>query len=479
MTDRGRRRNGARWSVVLAAAAVGVAGVAGVGLVPLSAAPPQAAEDRPPVPEAAGSEATGRQFEGGAEALPSAPRSASPESVGMSSERLQRIDDYFQRFVDDGRIAGAVSLVARRGRVVHHSAVGWRHREAGRPMTTDAIFTLMSMTKPIVSTALMMLFEEGRFRLDDPIADWIPEYADHLVIERDGPRLRRVPEARPVTIRHVLTHTSGLTLNPDGAGLSEEETRRVTNDGQPFATLGERVARATGIPGAFHPGDRWRYGSSTDFVAVLVEKISGRGIDEFLRERIFEPLGMHDTFYNVPRGKVDRVAAVYRRIDRGPSELLRAPEFREPTTYFPGVAGLNGTSADYFRFAQMIANGGELDGVRLLGRMTVDLMISNHTGDEDIYVRGPGYGFGLGFGVLVDPTRSFDALSPGSYGWGGAWGTLYWADPVEDLVGLMFIQLAGHGPLNIRQRFTNVVTQAVVDSRADQRPRVLGYAIPR
>ena len=481
MTDRGMRRSGARWSVVLAAAAFGVAaGTAGFGLVPLSAAPPQAAEERPQEPpEAVGSEAAGEQFDDRAEGLPSAPLSAPPESVGMSSERLQRIDDYFQRFVDDGRIVGAVALVARRGQVVQHSAVGWRDREARQPMTTDAIFTLMSMTKPIVSTALMMLFEEGRFRLDDPIADWIPEYADHLVLERDGPRLRRVPEVRPVTIRHVLTHTSGLTLNPDDAGLSEEEIRHVTNDGEPFATLGERVARAAGIPGAFHPGDRWQCGSSTDFVAVLVEKISGQPLDVFLRERIFEPLGMSDTFYNVPRGKVGRVAAVYRRADDGPSELLRAPAFREPTTYFPGVAGLNGTSADYFRFAQMIANGGELDGVRLLGRMTVDLMISNHTGAEDVYVRGPGYGFGLGFGVLVDPTQSFDALSPGSYGWGGAWGTLYWADPVEDLVGLMFIQLAGHAPLNIRQRFTNVVTQAVVDSRADQRPRVLGYDIPR
>ena len=447
MTDRDRRRHGVRWATGLAAAALGVVGV---GLVRPAAVPLRAAED-----------------------LPLAP----PESVGMSSERLQRIDDYFQRFIDDGRIAGAVTLVARRGKVAHHSAVGWRHREAERPMTTDAIFTLMSMTKPVVSAALMMLFEEGRFRLDDPIADWIPEYADHLVLERDGPRLRRVPEARPVTIRHVLTHTSGLTLNPDDAGLSEEERRHVTNGGEPFATLGERVARAARIPGAFHPGDRWQYGASTDFVAVLVEKISGRSIDVFLRERVFEPLGMRDTSYNVPREKVGRVAAAYRRSGDGPSELMRAPAFRPPTTYFPGVAGLQGTAADYFRFAQMIANGGELDGVRLLGRMTVDLMISNHTGDRDVYVRGPGYGFGLGFGVLVDPTRSFDALSPGSYGWGGAWGTLYWADPVEDLVGLMFIQLAGHGPLNVRQRFTNVVTQAVVDSRADQRPRVLGYGI--
>ena len=403
---------------------------------------------------------------------------ASPETVGMSSERLARVDEYFQRFIDDNQIAGAVALVARHGKVVHHSAVGWKHKEADLPMTTDAIFTMMSMTKPIVSAGLMMLFEEGRFRLDDPIADWIPEYADHMVIEREGPSQRRVVEARPVTIRHVLTHTSGLTLNPNNAGLSEADRRHVTNDGEPIATIGERVARAARIPGAFHPGDYWQYGSSTDYVAVLVEKISGMPIDAFLKERIFEPLGMEDTFYNVPREKVDRVAAVYRGGRDGQLMLTRAPEFREPTTYFPGVAGLNGTTADYFRFAQMIANGGELDGVRLLGRMTVDLMISSHTADKDIYIRGPGYGFGLGFGVLVDPTQSFDALSPGSYGWGGAYGTLYWADPAEDLIGLMFIQLPGHGPLNIRQRFTNVVTQAVVDSVADQAPTIRGYAIP-
>ena len=403
---------------------------------------------------------------------------ASPETVGMSSERLARVDEYFQRFIDDNQIAGAVALVARHGKVVHHSAVGWKHKEADLPMTTDAIFTMMSMTKPIVSAGLMMLFEEGRFRLDDPISDWIPEYADHMVIEREGPSQRRVVEARPVTIRHVLTHTSGLTLNPNNAGLSEADRRHVTNDGEPIATIGERVARAARIPGAFHPGDYWQYGSSTDYVAVLVEKISGMPIDAFLKERIFEPLGMEDTFYNVPREKVDRVAAVYRGGRDGQLMLTRAPEFREPTTYFPGVAGLNGTTADYFRFAQMIANGGELDGVRLLGRMTVDLMISSHTADKDIYIRGPGYGFGLGFGVLVDPTQSFDTLSPGSYGWGGAYGTLYWADPAEDLIGLMFIQLPGHGPLNIRQRFTNVVTQAVVDSVADQAPTIRGYAIP-
>ncbi len=404
---------------------------------------------------------------------------AKPESVGMSSERLQRVDEYFQRFIDDNQIAGAVTLVARKGQVVHHSALGWKYKEENVAMTSDTIFALASMTKPIVSAALMMLFEEGRFRLDDPIADWIPEYEDHMVRVTVGPRQRRVREARPVTIRHVLTHTSGLTLNPNGAGLSEEDRRWVTNDGEPFATLGERVARAARIPGAFHPGDHWQYGSSTDYVAVLVEKMSGMTIDAFLKERIFEPLEMHDIFYNVPRAKVDRVAAVYRPNDDREVELSRASAFREPTTYFSGVSGLNATAADYFRFAQMIANGGELDGVRLLGRMTVDLMISNNIGTgKDVYVRGPGYGFGLGFGIVTDPAQSYDALSPGSYGWGGARGTLYWADPAEDLIGLMFIQLRGHAPLNIRPRFSNVVTQAVTDSLADQHPTVLGYATP-
>ncbi len=414
-------------------------------------------------------------FSWAAERLPT----ANPESVGISSERLTRIDEYFQRFIDRNQIAGAVSLVARHGKVVHHSAVGWKYREQNVPMTTDTIFYLASMTKPIVSTALMMLFEEGHFRLDDPISDWIPEYANHPVLVSDGARQSQVPEERPVTFRHVLTHTSGLTLDPENKGLTEEEIQWISNDGKPFATLGEQVARGAKIPGSFHPGDQWQYGTSTEFVGVLVEKVSGQPLNEFLQERIFEPLGMHDTHYYVPQDKANRVAAVYRPAADGGSELQRAPEVEVPSNYFRGAAGLNGTSSDYFRFAQMIANGGELDGVRLLGRMTVDLMISNHTGDKNVYVRGPGYGFGLGVGVLVDPTVSFDTLSPGSYGWGGAYGTLYWADPVEDLVGLMFIQLPGHAPLNIRQMFTNVVTQAVIDSVADQSPAIQGYAIPR
>ena len=216
---------------------------------------------------------------------------ASPESVGMSSDRLGRIDNYFQRFVDAGEIAGAVTLVARRGKVVHYEAQGWRHKEADLPMTHDTIFTLMSMTKPIVSTALMMLFEDGLFLLDDPISKWMPEYEDHMVRVSDGARMQNVAGVRPVTIRHVLTHTSGLRLNPAGAGLTDEQLKHVTNDGQPFETLAERLKRAAVIPGAFHPGDEWLYGDSSNYVGVLVEKISGMSLDEFLQSEDLRAAG--------------------------------------------------------------------------------------------------------------------------------------------------------------------------------------------
>ena len=403
-----------------------------------------------------------------------------PTLVGMSAERLQRINAFVQEYIDNDQIAGAVTLVARKGKVVHFEAQGWRDKENNAPMTHDTIFTLMSMTKPIVSSALMMLFEEGRFLLDDPIAKWLPEYADHQVrLNSNGVRPERATEQRPVTIRHVLTHTSGLTLNPNGRGLSDVQMKDVTNNGQGWPTLAERVTHAAVIPGAFHPGDEWQYGDSTDYVAVLVEKIAGQSLDAFLEERIFGPLGMTDTHYYVPRDKLDRVPAVYRPDANGAIQLMRAPTYREPTQMFRGVAGLAGTAADYYQFAQMIANGGELNGVRLLGRMTVDNMISNHIGtDKDVYVRGGGYGFGLGFGVLTNPAQAQDALSIGSYTWGGAYGTLYWADPVEDLIGILMIQIRPYNHLNIRPMFSNVVTQAVVDSLADQKPRIMGYATP-
>ena len=214
-----------------------------------------------------------------------------PSRSGCPSERLRRIDRYIQEYIDTNQIAGAVTLVARRGEVVHLEAQGSRDGEAGQPMTPDTIFEMASMTKPIVSAALMMLFEEGRFLLDDPISKWLPEYADHTVRLPGYLGAQPVAAARPVTVRHVLTHTSGLTMRPDNRGLTPAQRDKVTNGGKGHPTLREHVRAAAVIPGYFHPGDRWLYGDSTNYVGALVEEISGQSLDAFLRERIFEPLG--------------------------------------------------------------------------------------------------------------------------------------------------------------------------------------------
>lgn len=391
---------------------------------------------------------------------------AKAEGVGMSSSRLERIHAFIQDYIDTNQIAGAVTLVARKGKVVHFEAQGWRYKEEKLPMEKDTIFSLMSMTKPIVSAALMMLWEDGRFMLDDPVTKWLPSYANREVL--DPLSGRRAPAVRPITVRHVLTHTSGLLLEPVRSG--EERPKTVL----------EAIERSASRPLAFQPGEKWQYGSSTDYVAGLVERISGMKLDEFLQRRIFEPLGMRDTHYNIPKEKVSRVAAVYRPDKDGKITLLRKPEYHEPTTYLPGVAGLNGTAADYFRFSQMLLNGGEYSGRRLLGRMTVDMMITNQIGgDKPVYIRGAGYGFGLGFGVLTDPSKSGDALSIGTFTWGGADGTLFWIDPVEDLIGILMIQINPYSHFNIRPLFSVVVSQAVVDSLADRKTKIMGYETPR
>jgi CubicO group peptidase (beta-lactamase class C family) len=417
---------------------------------------------------------------------------AKAETVGMSSKRLDRINAFIKDYVDTNQIGGAVTLVARKGKIVHFEAQGWRYKEENQPMEKDAIFSLASMTKPIVSTALMMLWEDGKFMLDDPISKWLPSYANKQVLD---PLTGRRTPARPVTVRHVLSHTSGLSLtagptpppltdspadDADGDPLLEQEQPPTGAAPARPKTLLEAVERAAGSPLAFQAGERWQYGSSTDFVAILVEKMSGMTIDEFVRTKIFQPLGMRDTFYNVPREKVAKVAAIYRPDKDGKITLFRKPEYREPTTYFPGVAGLNGTAADYFRFSQMLLNGGEYNGQRLLGRMTVNAMITNQIGtDKPVYIRGDGYGFGLGFAVLTNPAKSPDALSMGSFTWGGANGTLFWIDPQEDLVGILMIQINPYSHFNIRPLFSVAVSQAITDSLADQKPRIMGYDTPR
>jgi CubicO group peptidase (beta-lactamase class C family) len=395
---------------------------------------------------------------------------ASPESVGVSSERLQRLSDAMQRYIDANMIAGTVSLVSRNGKVIHMESQGWKNKETGEPMTDDSIFVIMSMTKPIVSTALMMLYEEGRFLLSDPISDWIPEIAGkQVVIEEDGVNYR-MSAHRPISFRHVLTHTAGV--DPSSDVLSEEELSLLTR----MPTLEETIVKRAPLPLSFHPGDDWQYGSSTDYVALLVERISGQPLADYLQEKILDPLQMHDTSYIVPKNKIDRVAAVYS--PTGPNqtiELFRAPEYRE-TTYFGGGAGLSSTVSDYWRFSQMLLNGGELDGVRLLSPKTVNLMISNHSGNHDVYVRGPGYTFGLGFGLLSDAGTARDPLTPGTFTWGGAWGTIFWVDPVENMIGIMMTQISSYSHLTIRQDTGVTAMQAIIDSYSNRPYSIAPYA---
>ena len=397
---------------------------------------------------------------------------AEAEAVGMSTARLERLDRVMQGYVDREEVAGVVTLVARRGKVVHFSAAGQRDVEQRRAMTHDTVFRMASMTKPIASVALMMLYEEGHFQLRDPISRWLPEFSDMQVAvpspeqERLTGRYKLVPAARPITVQQVLTHTAGLANTY--RGLTQPDFQAMTAERKPTDTVGDMVKRLARLPLNFHPGDRWEYGRATDVVGRLVEVMSGRTLDAFLRERIFEPLDMPDTHFYLPKSKLDRFAALYGPDDDGKIALTEAPTaesrfVREPHVYFSGAGGLVSTARDYFRFHQMMLNGGELDGVRLLSRKTIELMTANHTGDFGIWLAGPGYGFGLGYAVVTDLGPSATPRSEGSYYWGGAFGTIFWVDPSEELIGIMLTQIRPYTHLRIRQDLATLTYQAIVD----------------
>lgn len=404
-----------------------------------------------------------------------------PEKVGMSSERLERLNGVMQGYIDDGLLAGTVTLVARRGKVVHFEAQGYRYAEEKLPMTTDTIFRIASMTKPITSVALMTLFEEGRFGLDDAISKWIPEYANPRVAikapsgERIAEPYKLVPAARPITVRHLLTHTAGLANSYRGMTRELRREAALDENGERAKTVDESVVRTAKVPLNFHPGDEWEYGGGTSMVGVLVERMSGLTLDEFFRIKIFEPLGMDDTYFNIPESKVGRQAALYRPGEGGKIELVAAPAYREPTAYFSGGGGLASTAADYFRFHQMMLNGGELDGVRILGPKTIDLMITNHIGDLEVWLKGPGYGFGLGYAILLDPGKANEPLSPGSFGWGGAFNTYFWVDPAEDMIGIFMSQVRPYTHLRVRQQLSILAVQAITDSSRSKAPNIMGY----
>ncbi len=394
---------------------------------------------------------------------------ARPASVGMSAERLERLDAALEGYVERGELAGTVTLVARRGRIVFHEANGYRDLEDGAPMQTSSMFRIASQTKAIVSVAAMMLQEEGRLLIGDPVGDYLPEFMHTTVAEPDGEGGYTVVDAeRPVTIRDLLTHTSGFSY---GTGPGEEQWQEAGIQGWYFADrdepIRETVERMAELPASAQPGERWIYGYNTDILGALVEQVSGEPLDEFLDERIFTPLGMDDTHFYVPEAKRDRVAAVYG-LDDG--ELARAPErggstgqgayIDGPRESFSGGAGLVSTASDYARFLQMLLNGGELDGERLLGPKTVELMTVDHLGDIDF---GPGQGFGRGFSIVEDLGARGEPGSVGEFGWGGAYHSTYWVDPAEELVVVHLAQLIPAVGVDDQDKVRALVYQAVVE----------------
>lgn len=396
-----------------------------------------------------------------------------PEDVGMSSDRLTRLDTAMQGLIDDGQLAGMTIMLARRGRVVHSARFGMRDIEAGDPMPEDAIFRIYSMTKPITGVALMMLHEEGKFRLSDPVAKYIPEFAGLKVatgVADDGTIL--VEDAdHPMTIRELMSHTAGLTYGLF-SGSAVDSVYREVGVLDRDSTLEDMIDKLADIPLLYQPGSRWHYSVAVDVQGYLVEVLSGQPFDEFLNERIFEPLRMFDTGFYVPAEKSGRLAQVYqydedtRVLTAGEGFGSEGNPYLEEPRFLSGGGGLVSTTSDYMRFSQMLLNGGELDGVRILSPLTINLMSRNHM-PRDNPEMAPGTGFGLDFAVVLDPVAA-DGMSQGEYYWGGAAGTWFWIDPVEDLAFVGMIQQFGEGRPDVRSLSRRLVYQAIVESAAVQ-----------
>jgi CubicO group peptidase (beta-lactamase class C family) len=407
--------------------------------------------------------------------------SASAEDVGMSGERLGRLAGAMAQLVDDQRLAGVTTAIARHGKLAFFGTFGQRDIEANAPMSPDAIFRIYSMTKPITGVALMILYEEGKFRLSDPVAKYIPEFANLQVAV--GPRGTRVEKANhPITIRELMTHTAGFTYG----SMSESVVDAMYLQKQVLAydgTLRDMITRLASIPLRQQPGTAWRYSVAVDVQGYLVEVLSRQKLDVFLQKRLFEPLNMIDTGFYVPRDKANRLAQVYAYGKDGeliaPSTFddstqaggvpIRAAEvvarYLQPPTFFSGGGGLVSTAADYLRFAQMLLNGGELDGIRILSPVTVDLMRRNQL-PREVKEISPGVGFGLDFAVIDDPVAA-DGISRGEYYWSGAAGTWFWIDPVEDLVFVGMIQQFGDGRPDVRSLSRRLTYQAILKRASD------------
>ena len=391
----------------------------------------------------------------------------SPGEAGFSAERLERINIGMQRYIDQKLIAGIVTLVARHGRVVHFERFGMQDIEAHRPMELDTIFRIYSMTKPITSVALMMLYEHGLFHLNDPVSKFIPEFKKAKVFVTEGELADLTGE---ITIGDLLTHTAGLSYG-DQEDFPVDELYGEAGLFSADIALEEMIQRLTDLPLVHQPGEVWRYSVATDVVGYLVEVISDMPLADFLDEKILQPLGMKDTAFFVPSAKMERFATIYGQTEKGTLEILdvaTAGDYSETVRLHSGGHGLVSTAADYQRFAQMVLNRGELDGVRLLGPKTVKLMTTNHLppallpiamGEEQM----PGFGFGLGFSVLIDAAQAGIMASVGTHGWGGWASTMFWIDAQEQLIGILMLQYIPSGTYPIREDFRTLVYQALID----------------
>ena len=385
-----------------------------------------------------------------------------PSAVGMSAKRLERIKAAMQTYVDQRGFAGISTMLARRGQVVHFEQVGYQDRESGKPLAPDTIFRIYSMTKPVICAALMILHEEGRFQLADPVAKYLPAFANLRVLAGgpDDPREEKLE--RPITIQHLFTHTAGLTysfMEETPVGAMYLQGGLLSNTISPLEKVIAEMAR---LPLAYQPGTRWHYSMSIDVLAHLIEVLSERPLREFLRDRLFQPLGMSDTGFTVSADQQYRLSAVYGHPDLAThafSQIVAAwmagdNRRRDVENTYPaadaphfarGGSGLFSTASDYMRFAQMLLNRGQLDGTRILGRKTIDLMFRNHLPSKLLpFQLGPilfeGYGFGLGSSVVMDVAASAVPGSVGAHGWSGAAKTHFWVDPQEEIVGLFMAQ---------------------------------------
>jgi len=390
---------------------------------------------------------------------------ASPSEIGLSSRNLDRITPAMRKLVEDKSVAGIVTMVAWRGKVVQFNAYGMRDIEAEKPMERDTIFRIYSMTKPITSVAAMMLYEEGKFKLDDLVSKYIPDFKGLTVVaDPTSSEITQVAQKREMTIRDLLRHTSGLTYGVFGDTAVDKLYRKARTIGED-GTLKGMVKRLGGIPLLYQPGTKWHYSVSTDVLGYLVEVLSGRPLDDFFAERIFDPLGMKDTGFYVPAEKLSRFATNYGPKSQGGLRVVDAPatsRYRKKPTFLSGGGGLVSTASDYMRFCLMLLNKGEFGGKRLLKAETVELMTKNHLPKGVMHSNG--VGFGLGFSVRVQKSEEEPAPGVGEYGWGGAASTHFWISPRDEIAVVALTQYMPYSN-RVERILKPLVYEAILDGK--------------